>query len=181
MVIQKIRGKLWDLQSKYNYEGINELLNMCTYLDSRFKSMQIEDGTSITFGNQRLGLRRYWNLKREDKSTSQWCTGSTPPEVTEAFASQCSSSAYNSSKLRKLFSWMKEAAETHVSPGERSRMQMGCRKIWKFIITGFRTRSTYCKWCKVYQVVFLPCQNLHKSIFTCLQVVCIGEDFQLLS
>ena len=68
MVIQKIRGKLWDLQSKYNYEGINELLNMCTYLDSRFKSMQIEDGTSITLT---ISLLAWEGIKIIKEKTSQ--------------------------------------------------------------------------------------------------------------
>jgi len=50
-----IKGKVWDyLQSKYDDEDINELLNVCTYLDPRFKSMYIEDGTSITLATDCL-------------------------------------------------------------------------------------------------------------------------------
>ena len=95
---------------------INELLNVCTYLDPL--SMYIEYGGSATLVIDRLA-REGVEIIEEQTSQPASGTGSTPPIATGV--SECTSSASNCSNLtkkRKLSSWLKEAAETQVPPGE---------------------------------------------------------------
>ena len=126
---KSIKGKIWDhLQNKYDDVDVNELLNVRTYLDPRFKSMYIEDGVSVTLVIDCLA-REGFEIIEEQTSQSASGTGSTPPIATEV--SECTSSTSNSSNLtkkRKLSSWLKEAAETQVPPGEPLTAEQKAKK-----------------------------------------------------
>ena len=126
---KSIKGKIWDhLQNKYDDVDVNELLNVRTYLNPRFKSMYIEDGVSVTLVIDCLA-REGVEIIEEQTSQPASGTGSTPPIATEV--SECTSSTSNSSNLtkkRKLSSWLKEAAETQVPPGEPLTAEQKAKK-----------------------------------------------------
>ena len=96
--------------------GINELLNVCTYLDPR---LYIEGSVSATLVINCLA-RESVEIIEEETSQPASGTSSTPPIATEASEDtpSASNSSNNPTKKLKLSSWLKEAAETQVPPGE---------------------------------------------------------------
>ena len=112
--LTKKKDKIWDyLQNKYDDADIDELLDVCVYLDPRFKSTHIEDDVSAALVKDRLARE---GIEIIEEQTCQHATGNTAV-VTEAFehTSMTSSvSSSNPSKKRKLSAWLKEAAEAQV-------------------------------------------------------------------
>ena len=166
---KSIKGKIWDyLQNKYDDVDIDELLNVCTYLDPRFKSMYIEDGVSVTLVIDRLA-REGVEIMEEETSQPASCTGSTPISTE---VSGCTSSASNSSnvtKKRKLSSWLKEAAETQVPPNEPLTPEQKAKKELEEYkrLPLLDSELDPLEWWKVHQIV-LPTLSKLAQKYLCI-------------
>ena len=102
-ILPKAFKKIWNyLQNKYDKADIDGLLNECTYLDPRFKSMYIDDVDTALVKDclVREGVEII------EAQTGQSATGNTT-EASEKTSSASTSS--NPSKKCKLSTWLKEA------------------------------------------------------------------------
>ena len=142
------------------------LLSVCTYLDPRFK--YIEDGMS-TILTIDFWARKGIEIIEEETSQPASSTGSAPPEATEASTFEYLSSAYNSSKKHKLSSWLKEAAETQVPPGEPlTPEQKAKRELEEYErLPLLNSELDPLEWWKVHQVV-LPTLSKLVQKYLCI-------------
>ena len=89
---------------KYDDPDINELLNICTYLDPRFKGSYIDEA-DVTLVEDRL--------TREGTDENQDSTSEPTPSTlpTSGDSAEASLSEKSGTKKRKLSSWLKEATK----------------------------------------------------------------------
>ena len=89
---------------KYDDPDINELLNVCTYLDPRFKGSYIDEA-DVTLVEDRL--------TREGTDENQDSTSEPTPSTlpTSGDSAEASLSEKSGTKKRKLSSWLKEATK----------------------------------------------------------------------
>ena len=100
-----------NLLEKYDDADIEELLNVCTYLDPRFKGSYIDDEISISLVKDRLAREGVEMIEDQDRIPEP--AGSAPTATDLSTDSE--QSAQSGIKKRKLSSWLKEAVETHSS------------------------------------------------------------------
>ena len=100
-----------NLLEKYDDADIEELLNVCTYLDSRFKGSYIDDEISISLVKDRLAKEGVEMIEDQDRIPEP---AGNAPTATDA-STDTEQSAQSGIKKRKLSSWLKEAVETHSS------------------------------------------------------------------
>ena len=100
-----------NLLEKYDDADIEELLNVCTYLDPRFKGSYIDDEISISLVKDRLAREGMEMIEDQDRIPEP--AGSAPTAMDASTDSE--QSAQFGIKKRKLSSWLKEAVETHSS------------------------------------------------------------------
>ena len=98
------------LLRKYDDADIDELLNVCTYLDPRFKVSYIDDEVNIALVKDRLAREGVEMIEDQDKTPESTISSQTATE-----ASGNAEQTPSSNKKRKLSSWLKEATETQLS------------------------------------------------------------------
>ena len=105
---KSIKRKVWDyLQNKYDEADIDGLLNVCTYLDPRFKSMYIDDDVDTALVKDRLARE---GVEIIEAQTGQSATGNTTVTTEASENTSSASTSSNPSKKCKLSTWLKEAA-----------------------------------------------------------------------
>ena len=114
-LIKSMKRKIWDyLQNKYNDADIDGLLNVCTYLDPRFKSMYIDDDLDIALVKDRLARE---SVKIIEEQTCQSASGNTAVTMKASENASATSTNSNPSKKCKLSAWLKEAAVVQAPSG----------------------------------------------------------------
>ena len=104
---KSIKRKVWDyLQNKYDEADIDGLLNVCTYLDPRFKSMYIDDDVDTALVKDCLAR----GVEIIEAQTGQSATGNTIVTTEASENTSSASTSSNPSKKCKLSTWLKEAA-----------------------------------------------------------------------
>ena len=111
---ETIKQRVLDyLLRKYDDPDIDELLNVCTYLDPRFKESYIDEA-DITLVKDRLTRE---GVDEDQDGTSEDSEPTASTLLASGNSAEPSLSEQSGIKKRKLSSWLKEATELQSSSG----------------------------------------------------------------
>ena len=113
-LIKTIKQRVLEyLVKKYDNTDTDELSNVCTYLDPRFKGSYIDDVEDISLVKGHLAREDVEMIKDQDRPSEP----TADPRTTDSSkdSERTSVSEQSGTKKRKLLSWLKEATEMQSS------------------------------------------------------------------
>ena len=151
------------LVKRYDDTDIDELLNVCTYLDPRFKGSYIDDLGDISLVKDRLVREGVEMIEDQDRPSEPTAS----PLTTDASgdSERTSVSEQSGTKKRKLSSWLKEATEAQLSSSTpQSPEQRVKKEIEDYIkLPLLDAESDPLQWWKVHMAVLPTMVNLARK------------------